>query len=377
MFKNSFVNRFGVVFLLIALFFTIGMVSPVQAGEIRVLLNDKALAAEVQPVLVGDRVLVPLRVIAENLGADIRWDDNTRMVTVLRGDNNVQLSMNDNTARRNGTPVSLDTLPMIVNGRTLVPLRFVSETLGARADWNAAERTVRLTASPIRLTVSAAASLKDALDELITMYQEKRPVVRITPNYAASGALQRQIEEGAPADMFISAAKRNMDILQEKGLLIEGTRTDLLGNTLVLVGRQGLRGVGGFNELVAGTVRRIGVGDPGSVPAGLYARESLTAQGLWDRLQPKFVFGNSVRQVLAWVEAGDADAGFVYLSDAKIAPNVSVLATAPPGSHSPIVYPAAALRRSQEPFAARDFLDFLRSAQADAVFERYGFAVIN
>jgi molybdate transport system substrate-binding protein len=250
-------------------------------------------------------------------------------------------------------------------------------TLGARTDWNAAERTVRLAATPLTLTVSAAASLKDALDELIVIYHKKRPAVKITPNYASSGTLQRQIEEGAPADLFISASKRHMDALQGRGLLINGTRTDLLGNTLVLIGRQGLRGVDGFDDLLAATVRKVALGEPGSVPAGAYARETLTHLGIWERLQPKFVFGNTVRQVLAWVEAGDADAGFVYLSDTRIAPNVTVLATAPQGSHSPIVYPAAVLKRSEEPFAARDFLIFLSSAQADAVFDRYGFTVFN
>lgn len=232
-------------------------------------------------------------------------------------------------------------------------------------------------AEPVTLTVSAAASLQDALDELIAVYQEKIPAMKITTNYAGSGALQRQIEEGAPVDIFISAATKNMDALQEKGLLIVDTRTDLLGNTLVLIGKSGLQGVDGFDDLLTGAVRKIALGEPGSVPAGAYAKETLTAQGLWDRLQPKFVYGNSVRQVLAWVEAGNADVGLVYLSDTKIAPNISVLATAPQGSHAPIVYPAAVLRRSEEPDAARDFLLFLSGAQADAVFERYGFAIIN
>lgn len=378
MFKNRFFNRLGIGILLITLFFTMGMVSPAEAREVRVLLNNKALASDVQPVLVGGRVLVPLRVIAENLGADVRWDGSAKMITMVRGDNNVRLSMNDQTARRNGIPVSLETPPLLVSGRTLVPLRFVSENLGAAsATWNAADRTVRLKAPQITLTVSAAASLKDALDELIALYHEKRPAVTIVPNYAASGTLQRQIEEGAPIDLFFSAATRNMDALQRRDLLIAGTRTNLLGNSLVLVGRQGLRGVDGFEDLLTAKVRRIAVGEPGVVPAGFYARETLTAQGFWGRLQPKFVFGNTVRQVLAWVEAGDADVGFVYLTDAKIAPNVAVLATAPSDTHSPIVYPAAVLRRSEEPFAAWHFLEFLFSAQADAVFERYGFTVFN
>lgn len=230
-------------------------------------------------------------------------------------------------------------------------------------------------ADPVSLTVSAAASLKDALDELIAVYQEKNPAVKITPNYAGSGALQRQIEEGAPADLFISAAPRHMEALQEKGLLLEGTRVDLLGNSLVLIAREGLQGVNGFADLTAKTVRKIALGEPESVPAGRYAKETLSYQGLWEKLQPKFVFGKDVRQVLTWVEGGDADVGLVYLTDAKSAPAVSVVATAPEGSHKPILYPAAVLKRSQVAVAAKEFLAFLSGRDAGAVFLRYGFTI--
>lgn len=229
--------------------------------------------------------------------------------------------------------------------------------------------------APVSLTVSAAASLTDALDELINMYQEKNPAVKITPNYAGSGALQRQIEEGAPADLFISAAPRHMDALQNSGLLLEGTRVDLLGNFLVMITREGLQGVDGFADLPADTVRKIALGEPDSVPAGRYAKETLTYQGLWDKLQPKYVFGKDVRQVLAWVEGGDADVGLVYLTDAKTAPAVTVAATAPKGSHAPILYPAAVLKDSPAAAAAKDFLAFLSGAEAGTVFERYGFTV--
>lgn len=234
----------------------------------------------------------------------------------------------------------------------------------------------RPAAEPLPLTVSAAASLTDALNELIALYQEKNPSVKITPNYAGSGALQRQIEEGAPADLFISAAPRHMDALQEKGLLLEGTRIDLLGNTMVLIAREELQGVDSFADLPADSVRKIALGEPDSVPAGRYAKETLTYQGLWDKLQPKYVFGKDVRQVLTWVEGGDADVGLVYLTDAKLAPTIPVVATAPEGSHAPILYPAAVIKDSLAAAAAEDFLTFLSGAEAATVFERYGFTVL-
>jgi molybdate transport system substrate-binding protein len=232
-------------------------------------------------------------------------------------------------------------------------------------------------AEPVALTVSAAASLTDALDELIAVYQTKYPHVTIITNYAGSGALQRQIEEGAPVDLFISAAPRHMDALQERRLLLEETRIDLLGNTLVLIAREGLQGVDGFDDLSADAVRKIALGEPDSVPAGRYGKETLSYQGLWDKLQPKYVFGKDVRQVLTWVESGDADVGLVYLTDAKTVPAVSVVATAPEASHAPILYPAAVLKNSPAASAARDFLGFLSSAEADAVFERYGFKIFS
>ena len=232
------------------------------------------------------------------------------------------------------------------------------------------------TPAPVSLTVSAAASLTDALNELIAIYQGKNPHVTITTNYAGSGALQRQIEEGAPADLFISAAPRHMDALEAGNLLLEGTRVDILGNTMVLVAREGLELAEGFAALEESTVRKIALGEPESVPAGRYGKETLTYLGLWDKLEPKFVFAKDVRQVLTWVEGGDADLGLVYLTDAKTAPNVSVVATAPPGTHQPILYPAAVIKTSPAPEAAQEFLTFLSSAEAATVFMRYGFTVL-
>lgn len=230
--------------------------------------------------------------------------------------------------------------------------------------------------TPVSLTVSAAASLTDALNELIAIYQEKNPNVTIITNYAGSGALQRQIEEGAPADLFISAAPRHMDALEEKNLLLAGTRVDILSNTMVLVVRQGLELAEGFGSLEKDAVKKIALGEPESVPAGRYGKEVLTYLGIWDKLEPKFVFAKDVRQVLTWVEGGNADVGLVYLTDAKAAPDVSVVASAPEGSHNQILYPAAVVKTSPAPEAAQEFLTFLSSEEADTVFARYGFTVL-
>jgi len=152
MLKREFACRFGVILLLAGLIFMVGMANTAEAREaraIRVLVNDQALAADVQPVLVGERVLVPLRVIAENLGADIGWDGKTGTVTIIRGETNVRLTINANTALKNGATVTLEVPARLVTGHTMVPLRFVGEVLGADVQWSAADRTVHVTAEPL------------------------------------------------------------------------------------------------------------------------------------------------------------------------------------------------------------------------------------
>ncbi|WP_333871585.1 molybdate ABC transporter substrate-binding protein [Desulforamulus putei] len=227
-------------------------------------------------------------------------------------------------------------------------------------------------AQPVNLTISAAASLKDAALELKELYGKQHANVTIAYNFGASGTLQKQIEEGAPVDMFISAGQKQMDELAVKGLIVDGSRKDLLGNELVLVARKDSK-IAGFEDLAKPEVGKVSIGTPESVPAGKYAQEALTTMKLWDALQPKLVLAKDVWQVLTYVETGNADAGLVYRSDAITAKESKIVTPAPASSHKPIVYPMAILRNTKQQKAAEEFASFLASEEAAKVFEKYGF----
>jgi molybdate transport system substrate-binding protein len=221
------------------------------------------------------------------------------------------------------------------------------------------------------LTLSIAASLQEPIIEIETAYQRDHPI-EFRNNFGASGTLAREIELGAPVDAFLSAGTPPMDQLQSGGLLLEGSRTDLLRNSLVLIAPSGSR-LKGFDGLTDNEVRTIALGDPASVPAGQYGKETLEALHLYDTLRSKFVLGKDVRQVLTYVETGNADAGLVYATDASISRRVEVVAVAPENSHHPIVYPAAEIQNARNESVARDFIAFLRSPAARTIFERHGF----
>lgn len=230
-------------------------------------------------------------------------------------------------------------------------------------------------AQPVNLTISAAASLKDAALELKELYGKQHADVIITYNLGASGTLQKQIEEGAPVDIFISAGQKQMDQLAEKGLIVDGSRKDLLGNELVLVAGKD-SWITGFEDLDKPEVGKVSIGTPESVPAGKYAQEALTTMKLWDALQPKLVLAKDVRQVLTYVESGNVDAGLVYRSDAITAKESKIVTPAPADSHKPIVYPVAILKSTKQQKAAEDFAAFLASDEAARVFEKYGFKLL-
>lgn len=223
------------------------------------------------------------------------------------------------------------------------------------------------------ITVSAAISLKDALDEIGRLYQARRPGAKVAFNYGGSGTLQRQIEQGAPVDIFFSAAETQMDGLAAQGLIATETRRDIVGNTLVLIVPATTRMLNDFPDLTRLYVSVIALGEPGTVPAGMYARQTLEHMGLFAAVEKKIVYAKDVRAVLTYVETGNADAGFVYRTDALSSPKVRVVATAAADSHDPIVYPAAVLKNSKNAGAAREFVDFLQRSEARAAFEKYGF----
>lgn len=226
------------------------------------------------------------------------------------------------------------------------------------------------------LLIAAAASLQDALKELDPIFERANPGIKVNYNFAASGPLQLQIEQGAPVDLFISAATRQMDALQKKNLIVTNTRRNLLTNSLVLVvPRNSTLGQIGFRQLTNSNVKRISVGEPRSVPAGQYAQEVFRTLKILAQLQPKFVYGNSVRNVLSTVESGNADVGVVYATDAKISDKVRQVATAPSNLHSAIVYPMAVIAASRKQQAARTYAQFLTTQQAQNIFKKYGFGI--
>lgn len=233
----------------------------------------------------------------------------------------------------------------------------------------------RPTPRQANLTISAAISMKDSLDEVQRAFRVANPSITVACNYGASGTLQLQIEQGAPVDVYISAAPKQMDALEQRGLLVPGTRKDFLRNEIVLIVPIDSRPrVSSFQDLTRPDVKQIALGEPTTVPAGEYAREALTYLGIYGAVQTKAVLAKDVRQVLTYVETGNVDAGIVYSTDAASSSQVKVVATAPEKSHAPAIYPVAVIKNSKEPAAARAFEDFLLGAKARAIFQKYGFA---
>lgn len=229
---------------------------------------------------------------------------------------------------------------------------------------------------PTEIMVSAAASMKDSLTEIQKAYAVKTPGVKLTIVYGASGTLQQQIEQGAPADLFISAGKTQMDALDAKNLLVKESKVNLVGNELVLVTGKDNSKVTSLKDLTKADVEKIGIGTPESVPAGKYAQEALTTLKLWDTLQPKLVRAKDVTQVLTYVETGNAEAGLVYRSDALGSTKVKIVTVVPASSHKPIVYPAAVISATKNKQLAENFLKYLQSPDAQIVFVKYGFKII-
>ncbi len=231
-------------------------------------------------------------------------------------------------------------------------------------------------AQPVELFVCAAASLTNALTEIAENYKAVAPNVTLTFSFASSGALQTQIEEGAPADLFVCAAQKQMDALAEKDLIVPESRRNLLINKVVMI----VPANGGdtaltFADVATDKVRVIGVGEFASVPVGQYSEEVFTFLGILDAVTAKANYGSDVRTVLTWVESGEVDCGVVYATDAAATDNVVVTAEAPEGSHKPIVYPGAVIKASKHAAEAQAFLDYLAGSDAGRVFEKYGFAL--
>jgi molybdate transport system substrate-binding protein len=226
------------------------------------------------------------------------------------------------------------------------------------------------------VVVFAAASLTDAINEVGAAFT-KETGVAIKPSFAASSALARQIESGAPADVFFPADEEWMDYLEKKQLLAPGTRHDVLANKLVLVApadsTANVKITTGPALLKAIGNARVATGDPDSVPVGKYAKAALTSLGVWDALAPRLVRAENVRGALAYVARGEAPFGIVYLTDAKIDKNVKLLDTFPESTHPPIRYPIALTAKGSAD--AKRFAQYVSSQQASAIFEKYGFSL--
>jgi molybdate transport system substrate-binding protein len=226
----------------------------------------------------------------------------------------------------------------------------------------------------IDLTISAAASLQGALGEVEAAYFAGHPQVHFRNNFGSSGTLAREIEQGAPVDVFLSAAAKPMDDMEGEGLMASGTRRNILRNSLVLIAPLDSK-LKGLEELADRSTRLIAMGDPASVPAGEYAQQTLNALQLNDKVKGKIVLGKDVRQVLTYVETGNADAGFVYATDARTSGRVRVVSSVPESEHEPIVYPAAVVKTSAHQEAARTFVEFLGGPEARAIFTRNGYTL--
>lgn len=227
------------------------------------------------------------------------------------------------------------------------------------------------------VTAFAAASLTDSLEKVAAQY-EKETHDKIVFNFAGSSMLARQIEEGAPADIFFSADEAQMDRVQNKGLLVVGTRHSRLSNRLVIiVAADSSLSIAAPRDLAKPAVNRIALADPRSVPAGVYAREFLTKEKLWDAIEPKVVPTANVRGALAAVESGDVEAAIVYKTDAAISKRVKIAYEISQAEGPKISYPMAVLKDAPRPAAARRFLQYLDSPAAGKVFTEFGFIVLN
>lgn len=228
------------------------------------------------------------------------------------------------------------------------------------------------------LIVFAAASMKNALDDVNAAYTAKTGV-KITASYAASSALAKQIEQGAPADIFVSADTDWMDYATARKTINESTRVNLLGNSIVLIAPKDSKidnvtiGPGFDLSKLAGD-GKIATGDVNAVPVGKYAKAALEKLGAWQAAEPKFAMAESVRAALTLVARGEAVLGIVYSTDAKVEPGVKIVGTFPADSHPPIIYPVAATTTAKP--EATDYLAFLRSSASKTILEKYGFTFL-
>ena len=230
-------------------------------------------------------------------------------------------------------------------------------------------------AAETELLVSAASSLTDSFKEIGKAYEAKNPGVTVRFNFAATGPLLQQIEQGAPVDVFASADQQSMDKAEKGSFVLSGSRTDFTGNALVLITPVNITTVKGLADLQSAQVLKVSMGNPESVPVGRYTKAALEKQGVWETIAPKCVMGSSVKQALEYVMRGEVEAGFVFATDAVAVKDkvqvVTEIATA-----KPIVYPVAVVAASAKQEQAKAFILYLQSVEGQAVLTKYGFKKI-
>lgn len=238
----------------------------------------------------------------------------------------------------------------------------------------AKEEQTKKTASEkkVELTISAAASLQNALTDIKADFEKEHPNVTLNYNFGASGALQQQISQGAPVDLFFSAAEDKFQKLVQDGLIEKKNGTDLVGNDLVLVvPKDSNKGIKTFEDLAKAD--KVALGTPESVPAGQYGKQTLDMLNVWKSIEGKVVYGKDVRQVLTYVETNNVDAGIVYKTDALTSQKVKIVATAKEDAHDPIIYPVGVIKSSTHTKEAKLFYDYLQNDQSMKTLEEYGF----
>lgn len=223
------------------------------------------------------------------------------------------------------------------------------------------------------LIVSAPASMSDAVSEITRKFEASHPQVDVKVNFGASGSLEQQVEKGAPVDVYLSAGKKEMDTLTRKNLV--KTVHSFAGNSLVLIEpKDSADRIQSLKDLTNKNIKWLAIGEPGSVPAGRYAYQSLNSYHLWDNLKQKLVFGKDVRQVLTYVEKGNVNAGIVYKTDALTTKNIRIVQTLPENSHQPIQYFVGMVKQTQHANEAAEYENFLLSQESIRILHKYGFA---
>ncbi|MBE0337053.1 MULTISPECIES: molybdate ABC transporter substrate-binding protein [Paenibacillus] len=252
----------------------------------------------------------------------------------------------------------------------------LDSNVGSAGQNGSSNQTSSKTAETIELTISAAASLTDALKEIQHSYESTHIGIKLNFNFGGSGALEKQIEQGAPSDLFLSASTKNMKSLVDQQLIDTKKQKTWLTNELVaVIPADGTMNIASVTDLTKKEVKKVAIGIPESVPAGNYAQEALTKAKLWDTLQSKLVQAKDVRQVLQYVETGNADVGFVYKTDALTSQKAKIAFEVDPKTYSPVEYPIGIVKASKHIQEAEDFYAYLQSQESLNIMAKYGFTI--